>query len=36
MMNTLSPLEKGHLPSLNADTVPYHLPTPTRLSENVR
>ena len=25
MMNTLSPLEKGHLPSLNADTVPYHL-----------
>ena len=35
MMNTLSPLEKGHLLSLNADTVPYHLLTP-RLSENVR
>ena len=25
MMNTLSPLEKGHVPSSTADTVPYHL-----------
>ena len=25
MTRTSSPLEKGHLPSLTADTVPYHL-----------